>query len=216
MPTETLLDLVHSTIDRYLDDLARPNEAVLREMAARAVERGFPYVGPQVGRLLFTLARAITARRVLELGSGFGYSAYWFCQAVGPEGEVVLTESSQQRADEATAFLERGGFAGRTRILVGNALELVESLEGRFDIVFNDIDKQDYPRALEPSLAVLRPGGLFISDNMLWFGKVLEESPEEASTRGVRELTRMLYASNRLETSLIPMRDGVTVSNYRP
>jgi caffeoyl-CoA O-methyltransferase len=209
------LDLLQPTIDRYLDDLARPEDAILREMAARAVDGRFPYVGPQVGQLLLTLARSIGARRVLELGSGFGYSAYWFCQAVGPEGEVVLTEGSRQRADEAGSFLERGGFTGRTRILVGDALEVIKSVEGPFDIVFNDIDKQDYPRALEPSLALLRPGGLFISDNMLWMGQVLDARTEEPTTRGVLELTQALHDSPLFDTVLIPIRDGVTVSTYR-
>jgi predicted O-methyltransferase YrrM len=169
-----------------------------------------------VGRLLHVLARSIGARRVLELGSGFGYSAYWFAQAVGARGEVVLTESSAENAEEAAAFLARGGLAARTRILVGNALELADGLEGPFDIVFNDIDKEDYPLVPAKLPRLLRPGGLFISDNMLWFGTVLDVDPVESSTLGVRALTRMLHESPEFETTLLPLRDGVTVSVYDP
>jgi predicted O-methyltransferase YrrM len=213
---ETALDLVHPSIDRYLLELAEPDDKILREMAGLARERDFPFVGPQVGRLLYTLATAIGARRVLELGSGFGYSAYWFARAVGAAGEVILTEGSGERVAEAADFLRQGGFAERTRILQGDALELIDDLGSGFDIVFNDIDKHDYPRVLDKVRKALRPGGLFISDNMLWMGKVLDERTQDTSTQGVLELTRMLHQSADFSATLIPMRDGVTVAHYRP
>jgi predicted O-methyltransferase YrrM len=209
------VDIVKPAIDRYLHDLANPRDPILREMEVLAAERGFPIVGPVVGRLLHLLARTIGARRVIELGSGFGYSGYWFARAVGPGGHVMLTEGSADRAAEATDFLKRGNLLDRVSVKVGNGLEIIERIGGEFDIVFNDIDKQDYPAVLDRAAAALRPGGLLISDNMLWFGSVLEEDPSDASARGVKELTRMLYASEEFETVLIPIRDGVTVSTYR-
>jgi len=210
------VDIIHPDIDRYLHDLANPDDPILREMEVVAAENRFPIVGPQVGRLLYVLARSVSARRVIELGSGFGYSAYWFARAVGPTGQVVLTDTSVERADLAGEYLARGGLADRVRILVGDALDIVERLGGQYDVVFNDIDKEQYPLVLERAAGVLRPGGLLISDNMLWFGTVLEPRPEDASTRGVKELTRLLYASDVFDTALIPIRDGVTVSTYRP
>jgi len=163
------VDIVAPDIDRYLHELANPRDPVLREMEVLAAEERFPIVGPQVGRLLYLLARSIGAHRVLELGSGFGYSAYWFARAVGPHGQVVLTEGSEDRARRAAEFLERGGFKDHVTILVGDALELAERQGGQFDIVFNDIDKEQYPRVLDRVETLLRPGGLFICDNMLWF-----------------------------------------------
>jgi len=210
------VDIVDPAIDRYLHELANPEDPVLREMEVLAAKESFPIVGPQVGRLLHLLARMIRARRVIELGSGFGYSAYWFARAVGPDGRVVLTEGSEERAAQAAEFLERGGLAERVRIVVGDGLEIIEGAGSGFDIVFNDVDKEDYPRVLDKAAAALRPGGLFISDNMLWFGTVLEAEPSEASTHGIKELTRLLYASSEFETVLVPLRDGVTVSAYRP
>jgi caffeoyl-CoA O-methyltransferase len=208
------VDIVDPAIASYLHDLASPQDPVLREMELLGAERSFPIVGPQVGRLLYILAAAISARRIIELGSGFGYSAYWFAQAVGPGGQVILTERSAERAAEAEAFLERGGMLDRVRIEVGDGLEIIDRIGGEFDIVFNDIDKERYPLVLERAAAALRPGGLLISDNMLWFGTVLDDPPVDASTRGVRELTRKLYESDDFRTVLIPLRDGVTVSIY--
>ncbi len=208
------MNIIEPAIERYLHELANPDDSILREMELLGAERSFPIVGPQVGGLLKLLASAISARRVIELGSGFGYSAYWFAQAVGPEGLVVLTETSSERAAEAESFLERGGFSDRVRVVVGDGLEVIDRIGGEFDIVFNDIDKERYPLVLEKAAAALRPGGLLISDNMLWFGTVLEDDAKEASTRGVQELTRKLYDSVDFKTVLIPLRDGVTVSIY--
>lgn len=204
------MNLVHPEIEAYLAHLAAHGDPVLAEMEKLGGERDFPIVGPQVGRLLEVAARSCGARRVLELGSGFGYSAYWFLRAVGPEGTVMLTEGSAERAREAEEFLTRGGFAGRFRIEVGDGLAIAAALTGPFDIVFCDIDKHDYPRALPLARSLLRTGGLFITDNMLWDGKVL--APDDRQTRGVLELTHLLYADKDFVSTLVPMRDGLTVA----
>jgi caffeoyl-CoA O-methyltransferase len=206
------MDLVHPDIDRYLTTQAAHGDPVLGEMEQLGAERDFPIVGPQVGRLLEVLARSCGARRVLELGSGFGYSAYWFLRAIGPEGTIMLTEGSTDRAKEADEFLTRGGFAGRYRIEVGDGLAIAQSLSGPFDIVFCDVDKHDYPKALPIARNLLRPGGLFITDNMLWDGKVLAPSPGDQTTGGVLELTRALYAAKDFAVTLVPVRDGVTIA----
>jgi predicted O-methyltransferase YrrM len=209
------MDLVDPDVDRYLHGWASPDDAVLREMELVAHERNFPIVGPQVGRLLAVLARASGARRVLELGSGFGYSAYWFARAIGEGGEVVLSERSTERADEAREYLTRGGLIDRVRIEIGDALEVLDRVGGEFDIVFNDIDKERYADVLEPAAAALRHGGVLICDNMLWYGTVLDEDNQDPTTAGVRALTRALHESPDFETVLLPVRDGVTVSVRR-
>jgi len=206
------MDLVQPAVDRYLTQLAAHGDPVLAEMEKIGAQRDFPIVGPQVGRLLEVAARACGARRVLELGSGFGYSAYWFLRAVGVEGTVILTEGSGERAKEADAFLTRGGFAGRFRIEVGDGLAIAASLTGPFDVVFCDVDKHAYPAALPIVRRLLRVGGLFITDNMLWDGKVLAPAPDDATTAGVLELTRALYTATDFVTTLVPLRDGLTVA----
>lgn len=209
------MDLVDPDVDRYLHGWASPDDVVLREMELAAHERKFPIVGPQVGRLLAVLARACGAKRIIELGSGFGYSAYWFARAIGDGGEVVLCERSRERADEAREYLARGGLTERVRIEVGDALEVLDRIGGEFDIVFNDIDKERYGEVLDPAAAALRHGGLLICDNMLWYGTVLDDDNQDPTTTGVRELTRALFASPDFETALLPIRDGVTVSVRR-
>lgn len=206
------MNLVQPDIDHYLAALAAHEDPVLREMEGIAATRDFPIVGPQVGRLLEVLARTCGAMRVLELGSGFGYSAYWFLRAVGSTGTVLLTEGSQANATAAEGFLTRGGFAGRFRIETGDGLKVAEALAPPFDIVFCDIDKQDYPKALPIARRLLRPGGLFITDNMLWDGKVLNPPSGDAVTQGVLDLTRELKAATDFALTLVPIRDGVTVA----
>jgi predicted O-methyltransferase YrrM len=195
-----------------LTALAVTDDPVLREMERLGAERDFPIVGPQVGRLLEVAARAASAKRVVELGSGFGYSAYWFLRALGSDGTILLTEGSPERAKEADAFLTRGGFAGRFRIEVGDGLAVAAALAPPFDVVFCDIDKHDYPKALPIARRLLRPGGLFITDNMLWDGRVLDTAGNDAATKGVLDLTRELYAAPDFATTLVPMRDGVTIA----
>ena len=206
------MDLVNPDVNRYLGKLAVSPEKVLREMERLAAGRGFPIVGPQVGRLLYVVAAAAKVRRVLELGSGFGYSAIWFAKAVGPKGLVVLTEGSTERAREAASFLGRAGLFDRVRIEVGDALKIAASERRTFDLVFNDIDKAGYSKVAGVAARLLKPGGLFVSDNMLWDGKVLADPPPDAETRGVLDLTRSLYASRRFFSAMVPLRDGVTIS----
>jgi predicted O-methyltransferase YrrM len=135
---------------------------------------------------------------------------------VGPEGRVVLTEGSEDNAADAGRYLEQAGLGDRVRVEVGDALEIAPRAGGPFDIVFNDIDKHQYPRVPAIAARVLRPGGLLISDNMLWYGKVLAPEPPDDATRGVRDLTRAITGSDEFETVLLPVRDGVSVSAYRP
>ncbi|MBI4161282.1 MAG: O-methyltransferase [Acidobacteria bacterium] len=208
------MDLLAPGIEDYLRGLLPPADEVRGEMEDLGRRRGFPIVGPLVGHLVFCLARSIEARSVFELGSGFGYSAYWFARAVGPGGRVYLTDRSRENLDQAREFLTRAGLADRTLFLEGDALEILPGHPGPFDILFNDIDKEDYPEVLPTAAPRLRPGGLLICDNMLWFGRVLTPDPDPA-TRGVRELTRRLIASPDFHTILLPVRDGVSVSLKR-
>ncbi len=205
------MDIVDPQIEAYLDKTLTVNNPVLREMQRYGESRGFPIVGPQVGRLLHILAQTIGATRVLELGSGFGYSAMWFASAVGPQGRVVMTESSKTNLERARDYFKRAGMSRRVQMEQGDALEIIKAMPGWFDLIYNDIDKQHYPQTLEPVRAKLRPGGLFITDNMLWSGTVLNPS-RSADVRGIKEFTKMLLASPDFLTTILPIRDGVAVA----
>ncbi len=208
---ETETYIVNPSIEEYIKKLIPSEDDVLKEMGKLGEERDFPIIGPIVGRLLYQFAIMIRARRVFEMGSGFGYSAYWFAKATGDDGEVVFTELSRKNAQLAQDFFRRGGIDGIVQIHVGNALEIIEETEGEFDIIFNDIDKEYYPLVVDKAYNKLRRGGLFITDNVLWFGRVLidDSSP---STKGIKEFTRLLFSEKRFLTTIIPIRDGVSLS----
>ena len=205
-------EIVHPDLVRWLDAVAPVPDAIQAEMETLAAQKRFPIVGPQVGRLLFVLARGAGARRVIELGSGFGYSTLWFARAVGPEGQVIHTDGSAENSARARDFLGRAGLADRVRFEVGDAREVLAGETGPFDVVFCDIDKEGYPEV--PPLAVprLRPGGLLLFDNTLWYGRVADEPGEDEETRAIQSLVRALHAHPQLVTALLPLRDGVSVS----
>ncbi|MBI1951248.1 MAG: O-methyltransferase [Acidobacteria bacterium] len=206
------VDIVNPVIEEYLRQVAPPGQGVPLEMERLADRRRFPIVGPLVGRLLNVLARSIGAREIFECGSGFGYSAYWFALALPPGGRVTLTEGSAENCASARGFLSRAGLMDRAAIEKGDALEILPRHPGPFDIIFCDIDKRDYPRIHPLMKPRLRTGGLFICDNMLWSGRVADPGRQDDDTRGVRELTRLLHADTELTTSVLPLRDGVSIS----
>jgi len=208
-----MTQIVNPEIEAYLRRLYDDGDPVRSEMEALAAERRFPIVGPLVGRDLLLLARAIGARKVFELGSGFGYSAFFFAQAVGPEGSVHCTDLSEDNERMAKSFLTRAGLFSRITYHREEATTALARVGGIWDIVYNDIDKDGYPDTVELAYQHLRPGGLFITDNVLWSGRVLEpEKDATSSTRGVLEFTKRLFAHRGFLTSVHPTRDGVAVA----
>lgn len=205
------MNIVQPQIEDFLLQLTPKRDRVLAEMESLGEAREFPIVGPLVGRFLYALTRATRARRVLEMGSGFGYSAYWFALALGPGGQVILTEDSAENAELARRFLRRGGLLSRARIEIGDALQILDRLPGTFDLVFIDVEKAAYPRALRKVLPRVKVGGLIVTDNALWSGRFLEGDRED-STRGVLGYLKDSYRSRRLWTTVIPLRDGVALS----
>lgn len=203
--------ILNPDIEDYMESLTPAGDSILKEMEEHARVSEFPIVGPLVGRLLFQLALMINAKRVLELGSGFGYSAYWFAKAVGEDGSVVYTDISDENARAAGDFFSRAGLGQRLDIRTGDAVKILEESPGGFDIIFNDIDKEYYPLVVVPAYEKLRKGGIFITDNVLWSGRVLTQD-DSPSTEGVREFTRLLFSNEGFFTTIMPLRDGVSVS----
>ncbi len=206
------LDIVHPKVARYLESLVPPRDAVMAEMEARAAREGIPIVGPLVGRLFYQLALMTGAQRVMELGSAIGYSTMWWARGMGDGGEVWYTDASEDNARDAIAYCERGGVAHRVHFMIGDAVKCMAKVRGKFDIVFCDIDKPGYPAALRAALPRLRKGGLLVVDNTLWKGWVTSRWRGGPSTKAVRRLNQLTYASDdRAFTVVLPLRDGVTV-----
>ncbi|MCC7162571.1 MAG: O-methyltransferase [Anaerolineae bacterium] len=204
------LDIVHPRINDYLEQTLAEENPLLREMGDYGRSLEFPIIGAQAGRLLYFLARSINAKHVLELGSGFGYSAFWFALAVGEGGKVIMTEGKQENQERARSYFARAGMLDRVEFNVGDALEITKKYSGPFDVIFCDIDKRSYPKVVEVAHAKLRVGGILIYDNMLWHGRVLQEN--DAETKAVRETTRLLMNDDSFFTTIVPQRDGQTIS----
>jgi len=185
----------------------------VRELEDEAARARFPIVGPLVGRLLETTARAVGAARVLELGSGFGYSAYWFSRALGEGSSLVWTDASAENEARARSLRDAEFPHVAVTFLRGDALEVAAPLEGPFDVVFCDVDKHEYPAALELARAKARVGGAIVFDNVLWSRRVLPGGDDgSAATAGVLGLLAALRSASDLATSIVPVRDGVSVS----
>jgi caffeoyl-CoA O-methyltransferase len=203
-------------IDEYVNSLLPERDQVLREIEEQALHRRIPIVGPAVGRFFFQLAQMIGAKTIFEMGSAIGYSTIWWARAVGKAGRVVFTDSDKRNANEARAYFERAGVADRVQVRLGDALELLSEEKGQFDIVFCDIDKDDYPRALKLATPRVRKGGLFVADNTLWHGRVIatpgSQAAEMPTTKAVMEFNRALNSSKDFFTTLLPLRDGVSVA----
>lgn len=204
--------ITESAVDQYMLNLLPPRDAVLQEMEQQAARRDIPIVGPAVGRVLFQYARLINARKVFELGSAIGYSTIWWAQAVGADGQVFYTDGDPKNAEEARGYFQRAGVAGRIHVGVGDAVEQFAAQKQEFDIVFNDIDKEGYPRVLDFVAVRLRRGGLFITDNVLWSGHVTQPDAKEETTRAIQEFNQRLYAMKEFFTTILPLRDGLAVA----
>jgi caffeoyl-CoA O-methyltransferase len=199
-------------VDDYLYSMLPQRDEVLTEMETYATEHNVPIVGPAVARVLEQLARTINARTVFELGSAIGYSTIWWARAVGEAGRVVYTDGDRKNAERARGYFARAGVSERITIHTGDALEFLSEQKQEFDVIFSDVDKEDYPRVLRLVSPRLRKGGLFITDNVLWSGRVAEKNPTDASTKAILEFNRKLYDSNEFYTTILPIRDGLAVA----
>ncbi|HET6181524.1 MAG TPA: O-methyltransferase [Candidatus Sulfotelmatobacter sp.] len=199
-------------VDDYLYSMVPKRETVLSEMEDYATEHKIPIVGPAVARVLQQLAMMINARTVFELGSAIGYSTIWWAQAVGEKGRVIYTDGDRKNAERARGYFARAGVTNRITLHIGDALEVLSEQKQEFDIIFNDVDKEDYPRVLRLVAPRLRKGGLFVTDNVLWSGRVAEKNPTDARTKAILEFNRKLYDAKEFYTTILPIRDGLAVA----
>jgi predicted O-methyltransferase YrrM len=210
------MNLTDAGVEKYIYKILPKRDAVLAEMELYAKRHKVPIVGPAVGRLLALLVMVSGAKRIFELGSAIGYSTLWMARAAGPGSEVFYSDGDPAKARRAAEYLKRAGVADRVRVQVGDALTLLDGTPGDFDIIFNDVDKHQYPAVFRKAVSRVRSGGLFITDNTLWSGRVAREArPSDRNARAIQEFNRLAYASKDLYPVLIPLRDGVLVCRKR-
>lgn len=206
-------------VENYLYAMLPPRDQVLAEMEQQAIERKIPIVGPVVGNFFKQLAQIAGAKTVFELGSAIGYSTIWWARGVGEGGRVHYTDGNPKNAQEARGYIERAGLADRVEVHIGDALEILSEQKQQFDIIFCDIDKEDYPRALRMAKNFIRPGGLFVADNVLWSGRVVYaagnpdvKTDPQHHTRQIVEFNELLSKLPEFSTVILPVRDGVAVA----
>ena len=208
------MDFLPERVRDYLDGLVPERPVELQKMEAFAREKNFPIIGPACGHLCYQIARMTKARRIFELGSGYGYSTAFFARAVRDNGggavhHVVWDEKLSQRARRHLAAL---GYDGIVQFHVREAIAALQDTEGPFDLIFNDIDKDAYPRSLPVIESKLKRGGVLIIDNMIWSGRIFDPVDRSPATDGVREFTRLISGSPHWIASLVPIRDGMIVA----
>ena len=206
--------LIPNYLMKYLDSLVPPRPPEMQAMEVIAQKTNFPIIGPASGFLCYQMARLIGARRIFELGSGYGYSTAWFAKAVAENGggevyHVVWDEKLSQQARQHLAVL---GYNGMIHYHVGEAVQTLQATPGPFDLIFNDINKEGYAASLPVIFEKLRPGGVLIVDNMLWSGRVFDPKDKTPATTNIRKLTEMLTQSPDWIVTLVPVRDGVVVA----
>jgi len=202
--------IVDKKIEAYINGLLPKSDAVLAEMERYASKRDIPIIGPACGRLLMLLTQISGAKRIFEMGSAIGYSTIWFARAAGTDATVYYTDGDPENAERAATNFERAGVADRVRILTGDAVELIDSVTGNFDLILIDVNKRQYPAALEKAVPRLRSGGLLVTDNVLWYGRAASQAKDE-DTRAIQKFNRAVYAAKDLFTVIVPLRDGVAV-----
>lgn len=219
VPNPNVLIPVHPAIEDYMRGLlSRTDHPVLTEMEKVAQENNFPIVGRLVGVFLETMARTVNARRVFEFGSGYGYSAYWFAKAVGAEGLVICSDGDPLNQEKAGQYLGSAGLWDRVGFHVGLAQEIFNRTEGLFDICYNDVDKGDYPEVWQMARNRIRPGGLYIADNVLWHGRVAVENYVDIVpgwTEAILEHNRLIFNDPEFDAFINPTRDGVIVARRK-
>src|SRR3990170_6262794 len=205
------MDLVNPKINSYLYRVTPPRDRILEEMESLAKKHNFPIIGPLVGRFLYQMAKVTKAKKIFELGSGYGYSAYWFALAMDKRGKIICTDGDEKNKILAESFFKRAKMSNKLTFKVGNALEILAGTKGQFDIILNDVDKHQYPEVFDLAIPKLKKGGILITDNLLWDGQVFNPNPD-ASTMGILKFTHKIYHTNGIFSTIIPIRDGISIS----
>jgi predicted O-methyltransferase YrrM len=209
--------VVPTSVGHYLEGLHGPVNPLLDAIRGEGLAAALPLVEPDTARLLRSLVIATGASKVLEIGTAIGYSALWMAQVLPEGGQLISLEIDQSRAATARANFERAGLANTISVIVGDASRFLHKVAGPFDLIFQDGDKQLYEPLLDRLVDHLRPGGVLVTDNVLWDGEVVEgfattTRHDEASTAAIRAYNRRLAADTRLLTTFLPTGDGVAIS----
>jgi predicted O-methyltransferase YrrM len=212
--------IVPDAVEQYLASLNHQRDAVLTDIAKAGERDDLPLVDAEVGALLRVLTLSARATRVLEIGTAIGYSGTWMAGALPKGGMLITMEVDEQRAKTARDNFSRAGLADRVNVIVGDAQRMLHKIAGPFDLIFQDGDKKQYGPMLDTLVDLLRPGGLLVTDNVLWSGDVVpgfNPTPRQnaADTKAIAAYNEQIHSHPLLLTAIVPLRDGVAISVRR-
>lgn len=206
------MELIHREIAEYAESFTSEESKTLKELV-RISEKELEYTdmlsGPQVGMLLKMLVQISASKRILEIGTFTGYSAISMAGALPEDGMLITLEMNERYRDISKPFFDREPYRQKIKQNIGNALELIPTISGTFDLIFLDADKVSYPSYYEMLKPKLKSGGLLVVDNVLWGGEVLH--PDNEKSRAIHKLNKMIRSDREVEQVMIPLRDGVTI-----
>jgi predicted O-methyltransferase YrrM len=212
--------IVPDLVEQYLHSLNALPDQLLQRIAEEGARDNLPLVDAEVGALLRVLVTATGARAILEIGTAVGYSGIWLAGALPPGGMLLTLEMNPDRARTARENFAAAGLSDRVSVIVGDAERMIAKVAGPFDLIFQDGDKKLYTPMLDRLVGLLRPGGLLVTDNVLWDGEVVpgfvrEPKRDAADTAAIAEYNRRLNAHPQLMTATIPLRDGLAIAVRR-
>lgn len=210
--------IVDARLEDYCSRWSTPVSSVLDELEREThLKTMYPQMltGAWQGRCLTLISQLIAPKRILEVGTFTGYSAICLAQGLAPGGVIETIEVDEERAPMIRRYVEKAGLADRIRLHIGSALDIIPDLTGPFDLVFLDAHKPDYPVYFDLAFDKINPGGLILSDNVLWSGKVLDTDQDE-DTRALDAYNQKLAHDPRIEQVILPLRDGLSVARKLP
>jgi len=204
----------YDSVSRYVEDFVGDGGSLFTWAYQKSLELGpegvFP-VDPPRGRFLELVARMTSPRRILEIGSGAGYSALWFLKGASRKARLDIVEINPRVEREFERVMRRARYWNRVHVHSGPALEVLPHLKGFYDCIFIDADKDEYPDYLRHALRLTCPGSVIVADNLLWGGSVFGDQQREGARR-IHEYTRMIFKDKRLSSLIIPLGDGLALS----
>jgi caffeoyl-CoA O-methyltransferase len=207
------MDFISHSIQKYAEDHTSPESDLLktinRETHAKVL---MPRMlsGHMQGRILSMFSNMIKPMIILEIGTYTGYSAICLAEGLKPGGKLITIDINEELESSVRRFFNASGFGAAIDYRIGNALEIIPTLKGNFDLVFIDADKENYARYYDLVINHVPLGGYILADNVLWSGKVLDDKPDK-DTRAIKEFNRKIQEDARVENVLLPVRDGIMV-----
>ena len=212
-----MIALQYEDIMNYVSSLVGRGDELqvwVRGRSNELSEYGVVPIDPTRGRFLELIARNRSPRRILEIGSGAGYSALWFMKGMGRKGTLESIEVDPHVASELQMVIKKAGLTRRIKIHHGAALVILRKLKGPYDLVFIDADKDEYPQYLRHAMKLTRPGSIILADNLFWSGATFLPGIRKEGTEGIIEYTKRIFNDSRLSSLIIPLGDGLGIS-YR-